>query len=94
VPAATSAVVAMASLAPAISRPLSTPARGSMTRTIYRSLLMRGLGPVEAANLTAFLSGIHVGDHHWKLTEVNRLLFLRELQASGRLAHVGRPHTP
>jgi hypothetical protein len=45
---------------------------------------MRGLTPDEAANLTAFLSGIHVGDQGWKLKEVNQLLFLRELQRSGR----------
>lgn len=58
------------------------------TRTIYRALLLRGLRPGEAANLTAFLSGIHVGNHRWKLDEVNRLLFLRELHASGRFGLV------
>jgi hypothetical protein len=78
-----------AGIAPAISTPLSEPAHGSETRTIYRALLMRGLRPSEAANLTAFLSGIHVGDHEWKLVEVNRLLFLRELETSGRLDVVG-----
>jgi hypothetical protein len=77
-----------ASIAPAISTPLREPARGSETRTIYRALLLRGLRPSEAADLTAFLSGIHVGDHHWKLGEVNWLLFLRELQASGRFGLV------
>jgi hypothetical protein len=44
---------------------------------------MRGLAPEEAANLTAFLCGIHVETQPWKLDEVNRLLFLRELQAAG-----------
>lgn len=53
------------------------------TRTTYRSLLLKGLAPDEAANLTAFLCGIPVGTQHWKLAEVNRLLFLRELQRSG-----------
>jgi hypothetical protein len=47
-------------------------------------LLLRGLAPEEAANLTAFLCGIHVGSQPWKLDEVNRLLFLRELQNAGR----------
>jgi hypothetical protein len=47
-------------------------------------LLMRGLTPDEAANLTAFLSGIHVGDQRWNLKEVNKLLFLRVLQRAGR----------
>ena len=48
------------------------------------SLLLKGLTPEEAANLTAFLCGIHVGTQHWKLHEVNRLLFLRELHQTGR----------
>ena len=54
------------------------------TRATYRTLLLRGLAPEEAANLTAFLCGIHVGSQPWKLGEINRLLFLRELQADGR----------
>jgi hypothetical protein len=49
---------------------------------------MRGLAPDEAANLTAFLAGIHVGDQTWKLREVNQLLFLRELQRSGRFGEM------
>jgi len=47
-------------------------------------LLMRGLAPEEAANLTAFLSGIHVGEQSWKLKEINQLLFLRNLNRAGR----------
>jgi hypothetical protein len=64
----------------------SAPARTMRpgTRATYRNLLMRGLAPEEAANLTAFLCGIHVETQPWKLDEVNRLLFLRELQAAGR----------
>src|SRR5436190_411304 len=54
------------------------------TRATYRTLLLRGLAPEEAANLTAFLCGIQVGSAHWKLDEINRVLFLRELQAGGR----------
>jgi hypothetical protein len=45
---------------------------------------MRGLAPDEAANLTAFLSGLHVGDQHWNLKELNQLLFLRDMQRTGR----------
>ncbi|HEY7522589.1 MAG TPA: hypothetical protein VH720_02890 [Candidatus Limnocylindrales bacterium] len=55
-----------------------------VTRAAYRSLLLRGLAPEEAANLTAYLCGIQVGDQRWTLREVNRLLFLRELQRNGR----------
>ena len=54
------------------------------TRATYRTLLLRGLAPEEAANLTAFLCGIQVGTQGWKLHEVNRLLFLRELQVAGQ----------
>jgi hypothetical protein len=76
--------VSAASSAPVISTPPSELAHVSLTKPIYRTLLIRGFRPTEAANLTAFLCGIRVGDHQWKLDEVNRLLFLRELQATGR----------
>jgi len=54
------------------------------TRATYRLLLMRGLEPAEAANLTAYLSGIAVAGTAWSIGEVNRLLFLRNLARSGR----------
>jgi hypothetical protein len=50
----------------------------------YRSLLLRGLDADEAANLTAFLSGIPLADQPWRLVEVNGLLFLRQLNRAGR----------
>jgi hypothetical protein len=56
----------------------------SNTREIYRALLVRGLRPGEAANLTAFLCEIPVGKQPWKIDEVNRLLFLRQLHEAGR----------
>jgi hypothetical protein len=56
-------------------------------------LQLRGLTPDEAANLTAFLCGIPVTDHHWKLSEVNRLLFIRALAGAGRFGERdGAPH--
>ena len=56
------------------------------TRETYRALLLRGFSPGEAANLTAYLSGIEVGQGRpWRLADVDRLLFLRELCRSGRL---------
>lgn len=66
------------------SRSVIASIRPPATRATYRSLLQKGLKPEEAANLTAFLCGIHVGSQRWKLNEVNRLLFLRELQLAGR----------
>ncbi len=54
------------------------------TRATYRLLLLRGLAADEAANLTAYLCGLPVGEAHWTLSEINRLLFLRDLSRSGR----------
>jgi hypothetical protein len=62
----------------------SSPGLDTRTRATYRMLIIRGLAPAEAANLTAFLCGIPVGDQGWSLPEVNRLLFLRELNRTGR----------
>ncbi|HLY15007.1 MAG TPA: hypothetical protein VKR24_11710 [Candidatus Limnocylindrales bacterium] len=53
------------------------------TRATYRLLLLRGLAADEAANLTAYLCGLPVGEAHWTLSEINRLLFLRDLGRSG-----------
>jgi len=69
------------------------PATSTTTRVTYRMLVLRGLAPDEAANLTAFLSGIPVTEHHWKLNEVNRLLFIRALAQTGRFGERdGAPH--
>ncbi len=66
--------------------PSARPRAGDplVTRTTFRLLLQRGLAPAEAADLTAFMCGIPVGEVHWSLQQVNRLLFLRELDRSGR----------
>lgn len=58
--------------------------RAVATRATYRLLMMRGLAPDEAANLTAYMCGLPVADGHWTIAEINRLLFLRELNRSGR----------
>ena len=55
-----------------------------VTRSTFRTLLLRGLTPDEAANLTAFLCGIPIAEVHWSLRQVNQLLFLRELARTGR----------
>ena len=72
------------------------PWRDTATLATYRHLLSKGLKPDEAANLTAFLCGIPVGEIHWKLIEVNRLLFLRRLAQTGSWGPLdgqrGRPH--
>ena len=68
------------------TRPASqaTPEEQLITRSTYRLLLMRGLAPDEAANVTAFLCGIPVADVHWSLRQVNDLLFLRAMARTGR----------
>ena len=66
------------------------------TRATYRTLLMKGMAPDEAANLTAFMCGIPVADVHWSLRQINELLFLRELARKGRFGpsdgEAPRPH--
>lgn len=76
-------VLAATTTTSATSTPTAAP-NDVPTRSTYRLLLMRGLAPDEAANLTAFLSGLHVGDQHWNLKELNQLLFLRDMQRTGR----------
>jgi len=62
------------------------------TRPTVRLLTLRGLEPAEAVNLTAYLCGIPVTDHSWNLRQVNELLFLRELQRSGRFGPTDGAH--
>ena len=67
-----------------------------VTRSTYRLLLMKGMAPEEAANLTAFMCGIPVAEVHWSLRQVNQLLFLRQLARTGRFGSedgdTPRPH--
>ncbi|MEA2653286.1 MAG: hypothetical protein QOI37_513 [Chloroflexota bacterium] len=54
------------------------------TRPAYRLLLMQGMTPTEAANLTAFMCGLPTTDLRWSLKQVNQLLFLRTMRQAGR----------
>ena len=73
----------------------TSPSSRPSPRITYRNLVRRGLGPDEAANLTAFLFGIPVGAHHWDVKEINRILFLRELTVAGRFGdRDGATETP
>jgi hypothetical protein len=71
-----------------------TPLPGQPTQSTYRKLIMRGLAPDEAANLTAYLAGIAVGDTHWTIRQVNQLVFLREMARDGRFAEPPEPPAP
>jgi hypothetical protein len=55
---------------------------------------MKGMEPEEAANLTAFLAGIPVGEGHWTLPQINKILFLRRMAETGRFGGQdgSRPH--
>ena len=57
---------------------------GLPTRATYRTLLLKGMAPEEAAKLTAYLAGIPIGDATWTLKQINQLLFLRQMQRTGR----------
>ena len=54
-------------------------------RATYRQLAMRGLTLAEAANLTAYLSGIGPVSSGWTIGQIERLLVRRHLARSGRL---------
>lgn len=77
--------IGVTTLAPSAS---STPDRHGtsrlVTRSTYRSLVIRGLAPDEAATLTAFMCGIPIADARWSLRQVNQLLFLKALVQTGR----------
>jgi hypothetical protein len=64
---------------------LQPETQGSLaTRSTYRHLLLKGMAPEEAANLTAYLAGIPIGEAHWTLKQINQLLFLRQMRQTGR----------
>jgi hypothetical protein len=65
--------------------------RSFLTGPTYQRLVLGGLTPTEAANLTAFLCGLPLAPTAWRLSEVNRLLFLRELHRAGRFGGQARP---
>lgn len=57
-------------------------------RSTHRLLLARGLEPVEAANLTAYLSGLGIVGRGWEIGEVCHVLFLRELNQIGQFGRL------
>ena len=87
-PRAEAATTAGRGLAPARTSPKSEPQQAGSpapaTRPVYRLLLMKGLTPTEAANLTAWICGLSTSDPHWSLKQINQLLFLRAMRQSGR----------
>jgi len=80
--------VASGSAADTLISPASRETREALhTRATYRTLLLKGMAPDEAANLTAYMAGIPIGESHWTLRQVNELLFLRQMQRTGRFGN-------
>jgi hypothetical protein len=67
------------------ARTAGTPTRPAVA---YRQLVIQGLTPGEAANVTAVMRGIPIpiGPAAWTLREINHLLFLRAMRDAGRFA--------
>jgi hypothetical protein len=53
------------------------------TYDVYLQLLDQGMSGREAGNLTAFAVGIQPTEPPWTVEEINRLLFLREIDRRG-----------
>ena len=53
------------------------------TYDVYIQLLDQGMSGGEAGNLTAFAVGIQPTEPSWTVEEINRLLFLREIDRRG-----------
>jgi hypothetical protein len=65
-----------------------TPMADFPARSIYRALLVRGLEPAEAANLTAYLAGLPSRGVHWTIPEVEAIVRRRsrQLEAAAKAA--------
>jgi hypothetical protein len=50
----------------------------------YRLLVMRGLAPDEAANITAVVRGLPILQTPWTVRQISHLLFLRAMREVGR----------
>lgn len=71
-----------------MSRPTDTAdalSRADDLRATARRLVEHGLGPPEAANLTAYLYGLPPVAGGWTVDELERLLFVRHLVDTERL---------
>ena len=72
---------------PTYQGPVATSAHArpiDPAQSTYRQLVSRGLDQSEAANLTAFLSGLAICVQPWTINELSHALFLRELYRLGQ----------
>jgi len=66
--------------------PSKAPRAQRTVRSTYQRLRMAGLSATEAGNLTARVKGLRSVPGGWKVEEIERLLFVRELVRQGRLS--------
>ena len=60
----------------------TTHRHGTITTT-YRRLRILGFDDCEAGNLTAYVSGVAIGQQPWTVRELTHLHFLREIESRG-----------
>jgi hypothetical protein len=82
--AAASAAVSGSAIVASVAETTPETQPSLATRSTYRHLLLKGMAPEEAANLTAFMAGIPVGEARWTLKQINQMLFLRQMRQTGR----------
>lgn len=90
-PAAASAVASGSATDTSITVVSPSTSTKLVTRSTYQTLIMRGMAPDEAANLTAFMAGLPIGQGRWTLKQINELLFLRRMHETGMLTDQVRP---
>lgn len=61
----------------------TTDRRGTIATT-YRRLRILGFDECQAGNLTAYVSGIAIGQQPWTVRQLTHLLFLRQMNDVGR----------
>jgi hypothetical protein len=64
--------------------PARTVTPAPTPRATFWHLQQKGLTPVEAASLTAFMCGLPTNDLRWSLRQINQMLFLQRLYQLGR----------
>ena len=66
-----------------------------LPQATFQLLQQKGLTPLEAASLTAFMCGLPTADLRWSLRQINQMLFLQRLYQLGRFAiEDGEWHPP
>lgn len=75
------------------TRTKAVPPPPPLPRATFMLLQQKGLTPLEAASLTAFMCGLPTADLRWSLQQISHMLFLQRLYQLGRfgIGDGGRP---